>query len=229
MSGDVTRYYERLEPRERMIAAIGAAARADDQEIDRLVGSCPRHTYVETDVAFTQRMRAAGYVTTALAVELGPLLRTLIVLDSVCDYLEVRSDRYINALWLAARAALWQGVQWGWARSGRNDDPPDPNDLDDELLTDLDTARLENISADTVTPLRQIAADLARFGRSTLDGFGQWASDEGLDSLVLVAAFAGYLSPHIEEARPMFDTAQPDPEAAEAFADICRALWAKYR
>jgi hypothetical protein len=124
MSGDVTRYYERLEPRERMIAAIAAAARADDQEIDRLVGSCPRHTYVETDVAFTQRMRAAGYVTTALSVELGPLLRTLIVLDSVCDYLEVRSDRYIEALWLAARAALWQGVQWGWARSGRNDKDP---------------------------------------------------------------------------------------------------------
>jgi hypothetical protein len=225
MTGDVSHYYERLEPRERMIAAIAAAARTDDQEVDRLVRSCPDYKHVQAGLAFTHCMRAVDFVTTALAVELGPHLRTLIVLDSVCDYLDFRSDLYTEAAWLVSDAAFWQGVQWGWARAGRNDDPPDPNEVDDELPPNLDAARLKKISADTLAALRQIAADLAAFSRGTFDGFGQWASDEGLDPLALVAAFAGYLSPGLEAARPLLDAAEPDPEVVEPYADLFRALW----
>jgi hypothetical protein len=228
MSGDVARYYERLEPRERMIAAIEAAARTDDQEVDRLVGSCPRYKYVHTDLAFTQLMRAADFVTMALAVELAPLLRALVVLDSVCDYLEGRSRRHLDAVWWASDAAFRQGVRWGWARSGRDDDPPDPNELPDGPLPDVDTASTEEISAETLAALGHNAIDLARLGRSTLDGFEQWASEEGLKPLALIAAFAGYLSPHIKEVQPLLDAAEPDPEAVEQYADLCRALWTKH-
>ena len=226
MSGGVTGYYDRLEPHERLIAAIAAAARTDDQEIDRLIGSCPRYAYVQTDWTFTQCMRAADYITTALAFELGPHLGALNALDSACDYLEVRSRRYVEALRWIADAAFWQGVRWAWARSGRDDDPPDPNELTDRPLPDIDTATTDRISAVTVAALRHIATDLATFSQGILDGFGQWASEEGLEPLALVAAFAGELNPQLEAARPLLDAAEPDPEVAGQYADLCRALWA---
>jgi hypothetical protein len=193
------------------------------------VGSCPRYTYLQTDVAFTQCMRAADFVTTALAVKLGPLLRTLMVLDSVCDYLEVRSRRHVEAVWWTSDAAFWEGVQWGWARSGRDDDAPDPNELADGPLPDVDTASTEKINADTLAAVRHIAANFATFSRGTWDGFEQWASEEGLEPRALVAALAGYLNPDLEAARPLLDAAEPDPEVAEHYADLCRALWAKHR
>jgi hypothetical protein len=229
MSGDVTRYYDRLEPCERMIAAIAAAARGDDQEIDRLVRSCPRHSYVQRDLAYTQRVRAAEFVTTALAFKLGPLLTTLTVLNSVCDYLKFPSDRYLEAVWLASDAAFGRGVQWGWARSGRDEDPPDPYEADDELLPSFDTAATEKISAGTLAALSKIATKVATFSRGILDGFAQWASDERLEPLALITVFADDLNRQLEAARPMLDAAEPDPEVAVQYAELCRALWTNYR
>ena len=92
----------------------------------------------------------------------------------------------------------------------------------------MDTASTEEVSAETLAALGHIAVDLARLGRSPLDGFEQWASEESLKPLALIAAFAGYLSPHIEEVQPLLDAAKPDPEIVEQYADLCRALWTKH-
>jgi hypothetical protein len=229
MSGDVTRFYDRLEPHERMIAAIAAAVRSDDQEIDRLVRSCPRHKYVQPDLAYTRYMGAAEFVTTALVVKLGPLLATLSVFDSVCDYLELRSGRYLEAVWLATDAAFRQGVQWGWARSGREDDPPDPNDADDELVSSFDPAYTRKITAVSLGVLRKIAADLATLSRGVWDGFTEWASEENLEPLALVTVFRDDFKPQLEAARQMLDAAESDREVAVQYADLCRAVWASYR
>ena len=225
---DVTRYYDRLDPRERMIAAIAAAARADDHEIDRLVRSCPRHTYGQTDPEYTRYMEAAEFVTTALAVELGPLLASLTVLDSVCNLLELRSKRYLEALWLASDAAFSQGVRWGWERSGRDDEPPDPNETADELPS-FDTTGTQNITAGSLAALRNIAAEAATFSRGIWDGFEQWASSEGLEPPTLITVFADNLKHRLEAARPILDAADTNPKVAAQYADLCKTIWANYR
>ena len=229
MSGNLARFYDRLEPRERMIAVIAAAAWSDDQEIDRLVRSCPRHTYVQTDRAYTRYLGAAEFVTTALVVKLGPLLATLSAFDLVCHYLETRSSRYLEALFLGTDAAFRQGVQWGWARSGRDDDPPDPDDTDEELASSFDPTYTQRISAARVAALRTMAANVATFSKGIWDGFAKWASEEGLEPLALVQVFREDFKPQLEAARPMLDAAESDPEVAVQYADLCRTLWANCR
>jgi hypothetical protein len=41
----VAKLYDRLTPNERLRLVMGAFARDDDAEIERLVRTCPRYTY----------------------------------------------------------------------------------------------------------------------------------------------------------------------------------------
>lgn len=45
--------YESLTPRQRVIASIEALARGDEEEKRRLVKSCPKKSYLQTDTAYS--------------------------------------------------------------------------------------------------------------------------------------------------------------------------------
>ncbi len=51
----VAKLYDRLTPNERLRLVMGAFARDDDAEIERLVRACPRYTYTMLDWEYTQR------------------------------------------------------------------------------------------------------------------------------------------------------------------------------
>ena len=48
--------YEKLTTRERIIASMEAVARGDDEEKKRLVRTCPKKHYMQTDAAYSERM-----------------------------------------------------------------------------------------------------------------------------------------------------------------------------
>ena len=62
--------YPRLRPDERFRLAVDAVARKDWDDLGLLSGSCPIYAYRATDVAYSSRLDAAGYV----ALYVGNLL-----------------------------------------------------------------------------------------------------------------------------------------------------------
>ena len=56
---NLTKLYDRFTPEERLRLVIEALAREDDEEIGRLIASCPYKTYTQTDIAFAIPVIAA--------------------------------------------------------------------------------------------------------------------------------------------------------------------------
>jgi hypothetical protein len=67
--------YEALTPAQRVIAAVAAQARDDDEELERLKVTCPKVTYRGTDDAYAGTM--SRLMTLSLAVEAD--LRGLVI------------------------------------------------------------------------------------------------------------------------------------------------------
>lgn len=59
--------YESLSPKARVIAAIEAEARCDEAEKRRLIKTCPKKTYLQTDLEFSEPMEKL--IGLAMAVE----------------------------------------------------------------------------------------------------------------------------------------------------------------
>lgn len=60
--------YESLTPKQRIIAAINAEARNDQEERQRLVRTCPKKSYLMNDAAFSDTLQEL--FVTSMAVEL---------------------------------------------------------------------------------------------------------------------------------------------------------------
>ncbi len=56
MNKIASQVYQNLKPRQRIIASIEAAARGDETERRLLITSCPKKTYVQTDLEFSESM-----------------------------------------------------------------------------------------------------------------------------------------------------------------------------
>ena len=56
MNKIASQVYKDLTARQRIIASIEAAARGDETERRRLITSCPKKTYVQTDLEFSESM-----------------------------------------------------------------------------------------------------------------------------------------------------------------------------
>lgn len=77
---NLTRLYDRLTPDERMRAVVEALARKDEQELDRLNGTCPRKTYVCDDWAYHGRLRDLWILAMNHALDIQRLGLAILVL-----------------------------------------------------------------------------------------------------------------------------------------------------
>lgn len=68
---DLSRYYEFLSPEERFQVFIGAMARDDVEEAQKLDHSCQRQTYKMTDSAFSDRIDASDKITLLFCSEIA--------------------------------------------------------------------------------------------------------------------------------------------------------------
>jgi hypothetical protein len=83
------RVYGNLTPQERFQLSLEAMARGDLPEQERLMETCPRLSYLETDAAYTSRMEAIALFVGALMIDLRPMLAQLQLADGLLyRYLE---------------------------------------------------------------------------------------------------------------------------------------------
>ena len=82
--------YESLTPRQRVIATIEAEARGDDDEVNRLVKTCPKKTYSQADAAYTDTMIKLWALSAAIECDIrgniiGFLVSVLMERESTVD------------------------------------------------------------------------------------------------------------------------------------------------
>ena len=65
-----TSVYEKLTPRQRVAACIEAEARGDGIEVERLRRSCPRYTYSQLDIRYSEMMESLTGLAMAVEAEL---------------------------------------------------------------------------------------------------------------------------------------------------------------
>ena len=64
----LSKLYDRFTPEERFRLVIEAQARGDEEDVRRLVRTCPRHAYTMTDAAYSDRLLAVNSLVDAVAL-----------------------------------------------------------------------------------------------------------------------------------------------------------------
>jgi len=103
------RVYESLTPRQRVIACVEAEARGDEDEKKRLITSCPKKTYSQNDIDFSEPMKILMGL--AMAVEadlresaLGFFVALRMDPENALTFLQDISD--IRAAWETTISAM---------------------------------------------------------------------------------------------------------------------------
>ena len=140
------RLYDQLEPDERFRLDLLAMARGDEQESERLVRSCPRHTYTMNDRAFTGRWTGAVEITLRVFIPIEQLLCKLQMIDAfraVIPYSHtLAQDAAFDATSTAtAPAATMPGTPLAW-RGAPRPGPARTSSLAKLRLAKLRTTRL---------------------------------------------------------------------------------------
>jgi hypothetical protein len=88
--------YDRFDPEERFRLVLKAAARGDEEDIERLRNTCPRATYTAIDIAFSGRVNGSRMMTMMLIQLLTPSLTKLQTLAAFRKDLSYAFDHCIN-------------------------------------------------------------------------------------------------------------------------------------
>lgn len=95
--------YESLTPEQRVIAAVEAMARDDEQEIIRLKDTCPRYNYMITDPAYSETMQEIMAIAVAIQCDKRDALIITLLAHATChdESLGIGLQKLsnIDALW----------------------------------------------------------------------------------------------------------------------------------
>ena len=84
-------FYDRFDPDERFRLVLEAAARGDEEEIERLRDTCPRVKYTAIDIAYSDRISGSLKMTMLLCQLLAPSLTELRMLAAFREVLSSRT------------------------------------------------------------------------------------------------------------------------------------------
>ena len=118
------KFYDRFDPDERFRLALEAAARGDEEEIERLRDTCPRVKYTAIDIAYSDRISGSLKITMMLCQLLTPSLTKLQTLAAFREVLSYTFDHGINTARLAYVRGHERGVSRTWKAAGKKGDPP---------------------------------------------------------------------------------------------------------
>src|SRR3712207_4104299 len=102
--------YDGFDPDERFRLVLEAAARGDEEDIERLGDTCPRVTYSANDIAFSSRVSGSLKMTMMLCQLLTPSLTKLRTLAALRKVLSYAFDHCINEARLAYVIGHERGV-----------------------------------------------------------------------------------------------------------------------
>ena len=84
-------FYDRFDPDERFRLVLEAAARRDEEDIQRLRDACPRMKYSAIDIAYSDRISGSLKITMMLCQLLAPSLTELRMLAAFREVLSSRT------------------------------------------------------------------------------------------------------------------------------------------
>jgi hypothetical protein len=133
------RLYDQLEPEERFRLDLLAMARGDEQESERLVRTCPRHTYTMNDRAFAGRWTGAMEITLRVFIPIEQLLCKLQMIDAFRAVIPYAQTLAQNAAFDAYFDGHRSGSYHAWNAVGMEGRPPawsgedlEPGEAEDE-------------------------------------------------------------------------------------------------
>jgi hypothetical protein len=208
----LVRHYDKLSPEERFRLDILATARGDLQESERLVGSCPRHTYTMTERGFGGRWTAARNATGGLQVLCAEQLGKLAAVDVMRAMLPYSRALHGNL----ASEAYATGLKAGGL---------DPDEC-------ADAGRLEAAVDECAAFLPEVADRLECAAVAVIlelwEGYAAFCEESmGVAPEKAAAALVGPLGPGIEDARGRAGRlgAEPDPTKVEASRQGFAEVW----
>ena len=117
-------FYDRFDPDERFRLVLEAAARGDEEEIERLRDTCPRVRYTAIDIAYSDRISGSLKMTMLICQLLAPSLTKIRTLAAFRKVLSYAFDHCINTARLAYVSGHDGGASRTWKAAGKKGDPP---------------------------------------------------------------------------------------------------------
>ena len=231
--GGLGKLYNRFTSEERFRLVIEALSRGDEEEAERLAETCPRATYIMSEPAYGDRLRASSEIAMVLCLDLAPRLAKLRMIEAFQEILPNRFNRCIDEAQFAYLEGQEAGSKRAWEAAGKEGDPPgweegDEEDEDPVMEEDLRrvTSRLEEEAKDFIDLLEELARHIAR------DSLSMWKAFEGFCTKELlveperfIKAWFEPMLPEIEKLKEHPHALEADPEGLKEYEAALKRTW----
>ena len=235
------RLYDQLEPDERFRLDLLAMARGDEQESERLVRTCPRHTYIMNDRAFTGRWTGAVEITLRVFIPIEQLLCKLQMIDAFRVVIPYAQTLAQNAAFDAYFDGHRSGSYHAWNAAGMEGRPPawpgealEPGEAEDDpaLERDMDEieAKVEKYGELLPELMDRLERELATEAFSLWTGFGGFCAESvGVEAEKVLQVVLSP-NPALDRVAGLKALArrlelEPDPEIAHALREGLAEKW----
>ena len=203
--------YHNLPPQERFRLVVQAEAASDQSEVERLISSCPRKTYVQRDAAVTDRIEHLRALALAFCVDLAMPLAKLQMLKaqaSLLDYLRQREGDELRYAW-------WKGYTYGLGR-----DAPGDEDVDIPMSDDATAAQwFLGVNQRLIHTLEAVVLE-------QWEAFSQFSREDlALEPTTVLKSCMAPMLERVEEALSEIKGIEPDPAKVEEYRDIMGKMW----
>ena len=222
------KFYDRLDPDERFRLGLKAAARGDEEDVERLRDTCPRETYTANDTAFTDRISGSLKMMMMLFEHLAPRLTKLRTLTAFRAALPYTFDNCINEARLAYLRGHEKGASRAWEAAGKNGNPP-IRLWKKAKLEDLHTIEGHFREKLTFSLLDEVEGRERRTVRVALtvwEAFAKVCNEHlQLEPETLLGAWYKPLLPEIEELETLPDPPEVDPKIFQEYEEAFKQVW----
>jgi len=222
------KFYDAFTPAERFQLVIEALARGDEQEVRRLVRSCPHHTYTIIDAAYTDRMHTADSIVQAVALDLGPRITKAKMIESFEEALLSTYNSCANEVLAAYFLAHRAGAMWAWKKAGMEGGPP--KDIEDgehaQTQTALLEARIQEDSEIVTSMLKKFKLKVATEALAMWEAFSTFCREElGLEPEKPITVFFAPLLSEVEDLLYMTEGVEVDQADIDRYRQLIRSGW----
>ena len=232
--------YDRLTPEERFRLDVLAMARGDEEESERLVGSCPRRNYVMNDWAFVGRWQAARELAMLAYTDLAKCMDKIQMIAAfrvVLPYLRTVWENDTHSAYFGGHHA---GSHHAWRLAGKDGEPPGWENDEEEAERNADPAIEADIEKwsgkvgetdDRLSgALDNLEGELAAQGLAVWSAFAHFCEREmGLEADKVLAALAPPLAERVRGFGELAERLQvvPDTESVEEYRAIMEEAWGR--
>jgi hypothetical protein len=215
-TNSAARLYDRLTPDERFRLAIEAEARGDEQEVGRLVSSCPRKVYREIDAEYGERIRVSSEIVSAVILDLGPRLGKLRMIEAFREFLPLFLGRGVDVAAMTWLDGYREGKN---GRRKRDDDIVEAGI--EKALNDAEqaTKRIPEV-------LEELRNTVAAETKAIWEAFSRFSKRElRLEPETVVSAWFAPALAHLHEVRDALDGVQPTTLLMDEYEAALAKIW----